>query len=64
MNMLGILDEPTSGKYLFDDVDVAKLSSDEQADFRRDKIGFVFQIYNLLPRLAAWKQVALPLFYT
>lgn len=63
MNTLGILDEPTSGKYLFDDVNVAKLSSDEQADFRRDKIGFVFQLYNLLPRLAAWKQVALPLFY-
>lgn len=63
MNMFGILDEPTSGKYLFDNVNVAKLSSDEQANFRRDKIGFVFQLYNLLPRIPAWKQVALPLFY-
>ena len=63
MNMLGILDMPTSGKYFFDDVNVAKLTSDEQADFRRDKLGFVFQLYNLLPRLEAWKQVALPLFY-
>lgn len=63
LNMIGILDEPTSGKYLFEDTNVAKLSSNEQADFRRDRIGFVFQLYNLLPRIAAWKQVALPLFY-
>ena len=63
MNMIGILDEPTSGKYFFDNINIAKLSSDEQADFRREKIGFVFQSYNLLPRFAAWKQVALPLFY-
>ncbi len=63
MNMIGILDAPTSGKYLFDGVSVANFSPDVQADFRRDKIGFVFQWYNLLPKLPAWKQVSLPLFY-
>ena len=63
MNVLGLLDEPTSGKYIFDNVNITKLSSDKQADFRRDKIGFVFQLYNLLPRIPAWQQVALPLFY-
>ena len=63
MNMIGILDTPTSGKYLFNNVNVANFEPDTQADFRRDKIGFVFQWYNLLPRLEAWKQVALPLFY-
>jgi ABC-type lipoprotein export system ATPase subunit len=38
MNIIGLLDEPTSGQYLFDDINLAKLSSDEQADFRRDKV--------------------------
>jgi putative ABC transport system ATP-binding protein len=63
MNMIGMLDASSSGKYFFDGLDVEKLSPDQQAEFRRDKIGFVFQAYNLLPRLEARKQVALPLFY-
>ncbi len=63
MNMIGILDSPTSGSYLFDGVSIEWFSQDEQATFRRDKVWFVFQGYNLLPRLEAWKQVALPLNY-
>ena len=63
MNMIGILDTPTWGDYVFDDINVAKFTQDEQAMFRRDKIGFVFQWYNLLPRLDAISQVSLPLWY-
>lgn len=63
MNMIGILDTPTSWEYLFEDVNVAEFTSDEQATFRRDKIWFIFQWYNLLPKLSAWNQVALPLCY-
>jgi len=63
MNMVGILDVPTGGDYIFEDVNVANFTEDEQAIFRRDKIGFIFQWYNLLPRLPAWSQVALPLWY-
>jgi len=61
--MIGILDTPTSGEYLFEWHSVAWFSEDKQAEFRRDKIGFVFQWYNLLSRLKAREQVALPLFY-
>ncbi len=63
MNMIGILDTPTWWEYLFEDINVAWFTEDEQALFRRDKIGFIFQWYNLLPRLPAWAQVALPLWY-
>jgi putative ABC transport system ATP-binding protein len=63
MNMIGILDTPTSWEYLFENVNVAEFTSDEQATFRRDKIWFIFQWYNLLPKLSAWNQVALPLCY-
>ena len=63
MNIIWILDTPSSWEYYFDWIDTAKLSWIEQANFRRDKIWFVFQWYNLLPRLQAWKQVALPLSY-
>lgn len=63
MNIIWILDTPSSWEYFFDWIDTAKLSWIEQANFRRDKIWFVFQWYNLLPRLQAWKQVALPLSY-
>lgn len=63
MNMIGILDTPTTGTYLFNETDVAKFSADQQAIFRREKIWFVFQWYNLLPRMPAWMQVALPLSY-
>ena len=63
MNMIGILDIPTWWEYLFEDTNVAWFTEDEQAIFRRDKIGFIFQWYNLLPRLPARSQVALPLGY-
>ncbi len=63
MHILGCLDTPTSGIYLFDERDVSKMSDDELADVRKDKIGFVFQSYNLLPRATVLRNVTLPLVY-
>lgn len=63
MNMIGILDIPTTWEYFFHDTNVANFTEDEQAIFRRDKIWFIFQWYNLLAKLPAWEQVALPLAY-
>jgi putative ABC transport system ATP-binding protein len=63
MNMLGCLDQPTSGTYKLDNIDVSQMSDDELARIRNRRIGFVFQNYNLLPRTPAIKQVALPLMY-
>ncbi len=64
MNILGALDQPTSGAYLLDGVNVSKLSEAELARVRNKKIGFVFQNFNLLKRTTALRQVELPLIYS
>jgi putative ABC transport system ATP-binding protein len=63
MHILGALDTPTSGSYILGGTDVATLSDDELADIRKQKIGFVFQAFNLLPRATVLRNVALPLMY-
>jgi putative ABC transport system ATP-binding protein len=63
MNILGCLDRPTSGRYLFEGRPVDELSDDGLADVRSRSIGFVFQSYNLLPRTSALENVAAPLMY-
>jgi len=63
MHILGALDTPTSGTYMLDGHDVSKLSDDELADIRRNRIGFVFQSFNLLPRATVMRNVTLPLIY-
>lgn len=63
MNILGCLDRPTSGKYYLDGAEVASLSDDQLAQERNKKIGFVFQNFNLLPRMDALNNVAMPLIY-
>ncbi|AEE96694.1 ABC transporter ATP-binding protein [Mahella australiensis] len=63
MNILGCLDTPTSGHYLLDDKEVGYLSPNQQAEIRNKKLGFVFQSFNLLPRLNALENVELPLIY-
>lgn len=63
MHILGALDTPTSGTYKLDKHDVSKLSDDELAEIRRNKIGFVFQSFNLLPRSTVLRNVMLPLIY-
>ena len=63
MHILGCLDTPTSGQYFFEGKNVSKLSDDELADIRKDKIGFVFQSFNLLPRTTVLRNVVLPLTY-
>jgi putative ABC transport system ATP-binding protein len=63
MNTLGCLDRPTSGRYLLDGVDVSALNRDALADLRNQKIGFVFQGFNLLSRTSALENVELPMMY-
>src|SRR5262249_10007633 len=64
MNIIGLLDAPTAGRYLFDGRDVAGLSVAEQARFRNANVGFVFQAFHLLPRTSALENVELPLLYS
>ena len=61
LNLLGLLDRPNAGRYLFNERDVTTLSDDEQARVRREQIGFVFQFFHLVPRLTAADNIALPL---
>jgi len=61
LNVLGLLDQPDSGKYFLNGDDVTSLSEREQARIRREKVGFVFQIFHLVPRLTAAENIALPL---
>lgn len=64
MNLLGALDIPTSGRLLFDNQDLAGLGNEDLAEIRNEKIGFIFQQFNLLPRTSALRQVLLPLSYS
>jgi len=61
LNMIGLLDQPTAGHYQLDGQDVTTLSDEQQARTRREKIGFVFQFFHLIPRLTAAQNIALPL---
>ena len=63
MHILGALDTPTTGTYFLDKKDVSTMSEDELADIRKEKIGFVFQAFNLLPRTTVLRNVELPLMY-
>ena len=64
LNVIGCLDRPTSGEYLFDGVDVSRLNDNKLAEMRNKKFGFVFQEYNLLSRATALSNVELPLIYS
>lgn len=64
MNIIGALDVPTSGKYFLNGKDVSKLSDDELAEIRNKQIGFIFQQYNLIPKLNVYENVELPLLYS
>jgi putative ABC transport system ATP-binding protein len=64
MNIVGCLDRPTSGRYLFENREIGAMTDDELAAVRNRKIGFVFQTFNLLPRFSALKNVEVPLIYS
>jgi len=64
MHILGFLDTLTEGKYIFQDKDVSSLDDDTLATYRNQKVGFVFQSFNLLPKTSVWENVRLPLLYS
>lgn len=64
MHILGFLDTLTTGKYIFQDKDVSSLDDDTLAIYRNQKVGFVFQSFNLLPKTSVWENVRLPLLYS
>src|SRR5512135_1822729 len=64
MNIVGCLDRPTAGTYVLEGVDVSTLDRNDRAEIRNDKIGFVFQSFNLLARTSALENVELPLLYS
>jgi putative ABC transport system ATP-binding protein len=64
MHILGALDSPTTGQYILDGKEVSRLNDDELSELRRDKIGFVFQSFNLLPRTTVLRNVMLPLLFS
>ncbi len=63
MNLLGCLDRPTAGRYFLGDVDVSRLDDDQLSDIRSQRIGFVFQNFNLIPQLTVLENLEVPLFY-
>ncbi len=63
LGILGLLDKPTEGRYLFDGKDASRLNDYKRSILRREKIGFIFQSFNLLPRLSALENTALPMVY-
>lgn len=63
MNIIGILDRPTEGSYILDDIDVSKAKDSELSMIRNEKIGFIFQTYNLIPRMNAQKNIEVPMMY-
>ena len=64
MNIIGALDRPTTGTYILNKKDVSQMGDNELADIRNQEIGFVFQTFNLLPRMTSLENVALPLVYS
>ena len=63
MNIIGLLDKPTEGKYILNSIDTSNMKDDELSEIRNSQIGFVFQTFNLIPRMSALKNVELPMMY-